>query len=142
MELIMIDDAGRLYLSPDIEDWKPLLAAGINVVIDLDGGIDEGVPTKGDEMLYIYFPFDDHGLPNLAKLHAVGSFGASMVRSGHTVLSHCAMGFNRSALMAGMILVYLGYDGPGAVAKLRERRPGALYNKEYAEYLTAEPARG
>ena len=140
MELIQLDD--RLYLSPDIEDWAPLAAAGVNVVIDVDGGIDEGVPTKADQILYVYFPFDDAALPELAKLHAVACMGAMLIRGGHTVLAHCAMGFNRSALVAGMILVYLGFDGPTAMARVRERRPGALYNREYADYLEAEPARG
>ena len=50
------------------------------------------------------------------------------------------MGFNRSALMAGLILTKLGYDGPAAVARLRERRPGALYNERFAEYLSSLPA--
>jgi protein-tyrosine phosphatase len=58
-----------------------------------------------------------------------------MVRSGHRVLSHCGMGFNRSALVAGLILVELGMSGPEAVALLRSRRAGALFNEVFAEYL-------
>jgi protein-tyrosine phosphatase len=45
------------------------------------------------------------------------------------------MGFNRSALMAGVILTYLGMKGPEAVELIRQRRPGALFNENFASYL-------
>jgi protein-tyrosine phosphatase len=51
------------------------------------------------------------------------------------------MGFNRSALLAGMILTELGMSGAEAVARLRDRRPGALFNERFAEYLATLPAR-
>ena len=51
------------------------------------------------------------------------------------MLSHCGMGFNRSALMAGVILVELGMPGPEAVARLRQRRAGALYNEMFSAFL-------
>ena len=66
--------------------------------------------------------------------------GAQLVRSGHRVLSHCGMGFNRSALVAGRILNHLGMSGVDAVDRLRERRPGALFNDVFAEHLKSLPA--
>lgn len=135
MDLIAIDDEARLYLSPDITNWAPITAAGITAIIDLDAGLDHGVPSVPDQTLYIYFPFNDAGLPDVGKLHAVGRLGATLIQSGHKVLSHCGLGFNRSALMAGVILVHLGMSGGQAVEMLRRRRPGALYNRAYADYL-------
>ena len=44
-------------------------------------------------------------------------------------------GFNRSALLAGLILTDLGWKGSDAVSRLRERRPGALFNERFAAYL-------
>jgi hypothetical protein len=142
MEVICIDNSGGLFLSPDIDNWPAIEALGISAVIDLDGDLDAGVPTKPDHMLYVYFPFNDHGLPDRVKLHALASLGAELVGSGRKVLCHCLMGFNRSALIAGLILVHLGMSGPEALAILRDRRPGALYNPVYAEYLTSLPGRG
>jgi protein-tyrosine phosphatase len=53
------------------------------------------------------------------------------------------MGFNRSALMAGLILVHLGACcGEDAVVRLRNCRPGALFNQVFAEYLASLPAAG
>lgn len=135
MDLICLDEKGCLYLSPKIEDWALLEEHGITVVIDLDGEIDSGIPTLPDHVLYLYYPIFDEDLPDQAKLHAVARLGASMVESGHKVLSHCGMGFNRSALVAGLILYYLGIPGPDAVALLRQRRPGALFNEVFASYL-------
>src|SRR5581483_1689097 len=98
--------------------------------------LDSGVPTMLDHTLYLYFPIHDDDLPDLHKLHAVARLGAILVESGHKVLSHCGMGFNRSALVAGVILTYLGLSAAQAVELLRERRPGALFNEKFAEYLS------
>jgi hypothetical protein len=45
------------------------------------------------------------------------------------------MGFNRSALVAGVILNKLGVRGPEIVERIRARRPGALFNEVFADYL-------
>jgi protein-tyrosine phosphatase len=135
MDIVRLDQDGFLYLSPDIDDWAPLEDLRISAVIDMDGDLDIGVPTIPNHMLYIYFPIFDEELPDLEKLHAVAKMGARLIKSGHKVLSHCGMGFNRSALMAGLIMVYMGSTGPAAVELIRERRPGALFNENFASYL-------
>lgn len=139
MELFQVDDAGRLFISPAIQDWTVLSAQGIDTVIDLEGGIDHGVPTMPNQCLYIYFPIFDEQTPSLAKLHAIAKLGAWLIRSEQSVLSHCGLGFNRSALVAGVILNELGMAGPDVVTRLRARRPGALFNERFAEYLQALP---
>ena len=139
MELFQIDDAGQLFISPIIEDWKPIHDRGIDTIIDLEGELDVGVPTVPDQCLYIYFPILDDGLPDLPKLRAVARLGATLVEAGHRVLAHCGMGFNRSALVAGLILCELGFSGADAVARLKQRRPGALFNDCFAGYLASLP---
>lgn len=142
MDLFQVDDDGRLFISPAIEDWESLAAYNIDTVIDLEGGLDMCIPTIVNQCLYVYFPIadDDEALPNLIKLRAIARLGASLVREGHRVLSHCGMGYNRSALVAGLILTELGMPGPEAVARLRERRPGALYNDRFAELVASHVA--
>ena len=137
MELFPIDDERRLFISGDLDSWDCIAPHDIDVVIDLDGGLDACIPTQTNRCLYVYFPFDDDDetLPNLTKLHAVALLGASMIREGHRVLTHCNMGFNRSGLVAGLILTSLGMPGAVAVSRIRERRPGALYNDRFADYL-------
>jgi hypothetical protein len=134
-EIVQIDDEGRLFLSAAIEDWKPILDRGIDTVIDLEGGVDHGVPTAADKFLYVYLPIQDGEMPDLDRLHAVAKLGAELVKRGDRVLAHCGMGLNRSALMAALILRYLGMEGEAAVARCRERREGALFNKVFADYL-------
>ena len=135
MEIVLLDDKGRLFLSPKIEDWEPLEEHGISVVFDLDGDLDTCIPTTPNRVLYIYFPIFDEELPDLAKLHGLAKLGAEVIEGGHKVLSHCGMGFNRSALLAGLILVHMGFSGREAVALLRAKRPGALFNTVFADYL-------
>lgn len=135
--LFPVDDDGRLYISPAIHDWSHLEPAGVRVVIDLEGGIDHGVPVLPNHTLYLYFPIFDEDLPDLDRLHGIAQLGARLVRSGQPVLSHCGAGFNRSALVAGLILVELGWSGAEAMKRLRERRPGALFNDTFAAYLAS-----
>ena len=137
MELFQIDDDGRLFISPAIDCWDAAATCGIDVVIDLDGGLDACIPTQSDHCLYIYFPIDDDNekMPSLTKLRAIARLAASLIADGHRVLSHCGMGFNRSALVAGLILVELGMPGAQAVERLRARRSGALYNDGFAAFL-------
>jgi len=135
VELFQIDDDARLFISPAIHEWSHLAPHKIDTVIDLEGGLDGCIPTIPNSCLYVYFPIFDDDLPSLAKLRGIGRLGASLVREGHVVLSHCGMGFNRSALIAGLILHELGMPGSAAVERLRERRPGALFNERFAAFL-------
>ena len=139
MELFQVDDAGLLFVSPEILDWRPLADRRIRLVIDLEGALDCGVPTIPNNLVYTYFPFEDSGLPDLVKLHALGRLAAEMIRNERAVLIHCAMGLNRSPLMAGVAMTYLGISGPEAVRILQEKRPGALYNPVYADFLRTLP---
>ena len=139
MDLVPLDEQCQLFISPSIDDWKPIEDYGITAVIDLDGSLDLGIPTIPNHMLYVYFPIFDEDLPNLNKLHALAKLGARLVANGEKVLAHCGMGFNRSALVAGLVLTYLGMKGEDAVALLRKKRPGALFNENFAAYLTALP---
>ena len=134
-KLHQVDDDGHLFISPVITDWTIVSSYGVDTVIDLEGGLDECIPSVPNGCLYVYFPIYDEQLPDLQKLEAVVSLGAHLVANGHCVLSHCGMGFNRSALVAGRILHRLGMPGPQVVERLRARRPGALFNEVFAEHL-------
>ena len=140
-ELFPIDDDERLFISPAISDWSLIHDRGIEVIIDLEGDLDCGVSTRPGHLLYIYHHIYDEDLPDLARMQALAQMGAHLIRSGQKVLSHCGMGFNRSALLAGMILTELGMPGTAAVERLRARRPGALFNERFADYLATLPAR-
>lgn len=133
---------GTLLVSGDIEGWEDVLARGVDTVVDLDGSIDQGLPEIPNRMLYVYYPIFDEALPCLDKLEAVGKLVADLVRSQHTVLVHCRMGFNRSNLVVATALTYLGLTGAEAVRHLQKVRPGALYNETFAEHVRGLPCRG
>jgi hypothetical protein len=132
-----VDEEGKLFISPAIREWAPIADLGIDTVMDMDAGIDDCIPTTPEGCLYIYFPIYDEELPSMTRLDAVATLGAQLIRGGHGVLSHCGMGFNRSALVAGVILNKLGVPGTEIVTRIRERRPGALFNDVFANYLAS-----
>ncbi|GAA4395900.1 hypothetical protein GCM10023187_03380 [Nibrella viscosa] len=140
MTIYQIDEKGLLYISPVVDDWVTLDKSSIFAVFNLDSDLDQHIPSYLNRTLYIFFPFEDRDLPDLGKLHALAQFGASLINTGYPVLSHCGMGHNRSALLAGLMLNYLGFPGEEAVRLIRERRTGALYNQTFASYLEALPA--
>jgi protein-tyrosine phosphatase len=142
MNIFQVDDSGLLFISPAINDWDSVASHGIDVVIDMEGGLDDCIPTAPASCLYVYFPIYDEELPDLARLEAVSLLGAHLVRSGHRVLSHCGMGFNRSALVASLILHKLGLEGPDIIERVRSRRPGALFNEVFASYVNSLSASG
>ena len=72
-QVTQVDDAGRLFISPVIHDWNAVSSRGIDTIIDLEGGLDIGVPTVPNQILYVYFPILDEDLPDLEKLDAVAS---------------------------------------------------------------------
>jgi len=142
MELFQVDEHGLLFVSPEILDWRPLAERKVRLVIDLEGQVDCDIPTIPNNLIYIYFPFEDNELPDLIKLHALGRLAAEMMHHQRAVLIHCAMGLNRSPLMAGVALTYLGLTGVEALQLLQQRRAGALYNAAYANYLTTLGSNG
>ena len=135
MNLIQVDDDGQLYISPVITEWEAVARHGVDTVFDMEGGLDPCIPSAPGACLYIYFPIFDEELPDLARLEGLAVLGAHLIRNGHRVLSHCGMGYNRSALVAGRILHQLGMRGPEIVQRLRERRPGALFNEVFAAHI-------
>jgi protein-tyrosine phosphatase len=138
-KLYQVDDDGRLFISPVITDWQIVSSYGVDTVIDLEGGLDECIPSVPNGALYVYFPIYDEALPDPNKLEAIVRLGTHLIESGHSVLSHCGMGFNRSALIAGRILHRLGMPGQRVVEQLRSRRPGALFNPVFADHLLGLP---
>lgn len=140
---VAIDDGGRLWIAADCGDWAAVVVEhNVSVVIDLERDLDRGIPAEADSVVYLYFPIRDEGLPPLKRLHAVARFGAELLQRGERVLIHCEMGLNRSALLAGLMLVHDGESGEAALARLQARRPGALYNNFFADYLRQQPAGG
>ena len=81
-------------------------------------------------------------IASLAKdiaAHVQGAVDEESALHGHDqpvrLFVMCSQGFNRSALMAGLILRGLGADPADIVAAIRLARPGALTNATFVELL-------
>lgn len=138
MEFFQVNHTATLFVSSDIDNWEEISLRNITVIVDMDGLIDN-IPTKPDHFLYLYYPIYDEQLPDLDKLHAIARMVAYL-STREVTLVHCQMGFNRSCLVMGVALTYLGYTGRQALEHLRAIRPGALFNEYFATYLEQLPA--
>jgi hypothetical protein len=125
---------GHLWQSSAIDEPQRVNDLKLDLIIDLEGGIDTGA---GDWQGYLFWPIEDHDeLPNLVMLQAVGNLGMGLVNGNKKVLVHCAVGINRASLVSGVILFKLGIaKGQALIDYIRERRPGALCNEVFADYL-------
>jgi len=141
VDIVAVNPLGTLFVSGAIEDWDAVRERGIDTIVDMDGDVDPGIPEAPNAILYVYHPILDDDLPNLAKIEALGRLVAELVSTDHRVLVHCRMGFNRSVLVAATALTYLGMTGEQAVGHLRECRPGALFNENFAQHVLGLPAR-
>jgi hypothetical protein len=61
---------------------------------------------------------------------------AARLEDGQTVLVHCQAGCNRSGLVAGRVLMLMGYSADDAITLLRDARsPLVLCNQTFENYL-------
>jgi Dual specificity phosphatase, catalytic domain len=141
VDIVAVNPAGTLFVSGHIEDWEALRERGIDTIVDMDGDVDPGIPDSPNAILYVYHPILDEDLPDLTKIEALGRLVAGLVSDHHRVLVHCRMGLNRSVLVIATALTYLGMTGEQALGHLRECRPGALFNENFAAHVLGLPAR-
>jgi protein-tyrosine phosphatase len=141
MDILAVNGEGTLLVSGAIDDWEAVRARRVDTIVDMDGGVDSGLPETPNELLYLYYPLVDDELPELGKLETVARLVADLVAAGHVVLVHCRLGLNRSGLLVATALTYLGFTGAEALDHLRSLRPGVLYNDAFAEHVRRLPAR-
>jgi hypothetical protein len=129
MEIFQIDE--NLYQSSMIDDVERVKM--FDVCIDLEGGID---PDASDFKIYLKWTIEDAGLPDLGILKLGASFGYDLAyKRKMKVLVHCEQGINRASLLNGVILRMKGMKGQEIVDYIRSKRPGALFNSNFVNYL-------
>jgi len=81
-------------------------------------------------------PFDFQGNKNtLYQLYQVAFYLSDKILQGKKILFYCHKGWNRSALMAGLTMVCLGYPPKQAINLLRRRNSNVLSNQSFAEAI-------
>lgn len=146
--------ADELYLrghtrgtKDELSVTETLRAINCGCVIVMAGLRDRRVSRWLDENdgLYIHCPIPDGKQVLPALLNSVVRSAMPTIRNGRSVLVHCHAGRNRSALLAALIVrERLGISGAEAVRYLRSRRPNALANEAFVEYLNGleQPTKG
>lgn len=93
-------------------------------------------PSRGVTELCWFFEDDETVPVDLRQLFLSAETVAREVREGRRVLVRCQAGLNRSALVAGMALRILGYEGDAAVGMIRDKRGEyALCNRVFHDLV-------
>jgi len=106
---------------------------GIDVVIDLEGDFD--LNAQGLLKMYIYWPIvDGPDLPDETCLYDLSRLASNQMLL-HKILTHCSFGNNRSGLINALILMQRGLSGEKAVKMIQSKRPSALSNNVFREWI-------
>lgn len=88
---------------------------------------------------YVRWPIEDGDLPDLQMLEGLVLFVTGLITTGQRTIVHCAQGLNRSGLVVSRVVsTYEGWTGAKATKWVRARRPLALCNKNFAEYVAGK----
>lgn len=123
-----------LFQSTKVDDRMAIVNHKIDLVIDLEGGFDDLFTWTMQSYLYWHI-LDMPWMPEIDNLWNVARYGFNAWKAGQKVLVHCTAGRNRSGLVNGCILWLDGMSGIEAVKLIQEKRPGALVNTVFRNYL-------
>ena len=97
-------------------------------------------PASADEV--IFCPLQDDPTVNWVKrplwcrqVIKLARKVAQDIQQGKVVLVSCAAGLNRSGLISALALCGLGVPPVVAIQRVRERRPGALFNPQFVKAI-------
>jgi len=134
-----VEITDRLFIGSDPAPQEPfgLLFDGrrADVVVSL---IHTGARAVERGRQLIVWPIKDGPIPDPVAAHSLARLVASHLANGSVVYIHCSAGYNRAALMAGLVLIERGMPPKEAVATVRQRRQGSL-SDEYASWLRHRP---
>jgi protein-tyrosine phosphatase len=131
---------GKIYQGTAPDKWSDLDPIKPDIVVSLS---DEDTIAPKGQGTYIYYPIEDGPLPvDVERLINLANFLSQEVSAhGKVCYYHCAVGINRSSLLTGLVLYFLGVaSGQALVDYIRTKRPGALSNRTFADFLRAFPA--
>lgn len=89
-------------------------------------------------VVVLRLPIDDAPLqhPDWVRAIQIATSVSEIRARGGRVLSTCQMGLNRSGLVSALSLMILdGMNAPTAIARVRGRRHGALFNRSFVDAL-------
>ena len=115
------------------------------------GGCEEGIQLpSGFKFVVSLYPWEQYQLPDgcvreefelfdhvnqeTDAVESIAALAWGYVQQGPTLV-HCQAGLNRSGLVAGRVLMRMGYTADEAISKLRQRSPAVLCNPTFEQYL-------
>ena len=134
---------GKVYQRGEFMDFprefklKELRKHGIDIVVNVWSRPD--MEISQEMFRYIHWPIPDGELRDSDRRFLEGMalrVAGDILHEDHKVLVHCHAGRNRSALVSALLVrQLLDLSGEQAIEYVRERRPNALANEHFCNYL-------
>ena len=128
----------HLYQSGDLDSKvAPVVIRWnkIDGIVDLQGDRDP-LDVLKEVKWYRYFPIKDGPLPSdMDGFLALVKEANRLSLGGTDILVHCGAGRNRASLFTGCMMHLRGLKGYNIVNYIRKKRPGALDNYVFVNYL-------
>ncbi|NTU52291.1 MAG: phosphatase [Chlorobiaceae bacterium] len=123
-----------------IQDWGAAVIVTLMEQFELDL---LGVPHLGNVIQeagieWVHLPIRDISVPDETFQKDWPSQAKALQRrlsNGEHILFHCRGGLGRTGLVAGLLLLDLGWDANNAINTVREVRPGAIETTEQENYV-------
>jgi protein-tyrosine phosphatase len=139
-DIFWIGDVGpaRLAMMPCPPPERPLIdtvalwkTAGISLVICLLeekeaqnlGLCDEPAACMESGIEFVGYPIKDRGIPvSVESVHGLAAMIVSRLNGGEAVAIHCRGGIGRTGMVAGAVLMLLGYSAADSIRALTRAR--------------------
>ena len=99
---------------------------------------DLGTMTERAGMDWIHLPIPDVSIPGQEFPWIWSNLTKSLQRrlkDGEKIILHCRGGLGRTGLVAGLLLLDMGWDTETAIKRIREVRPGAIETAEQEDFV-------
>lgn len=127
--------APRLYFGADPPTGTALRRLGFNFLV-LTAAERQPPASYYPGVTVLHAPLDDTLTVPVKPAHAAAAAVERAWRAGRRIYVACALGYNRSGLVAALALWRItGKPGREVLRQVRASRPGALFNPAFARYV-------
>jgi protein-tyrosine phosphatase len=120
-----------------VQAWQPALVISLTPLPEMQALGAQDLPKKVGREIWRHYPITDFGIPSADQSAAWDALSTEIIaklREGSRVFVHCRGGCGRSGMIALRLMMLMGEETEGALARLRAIRPCAIETAEQMQW--------